>query len=74
MGAKYLMFTDDVYEDMKSILNKQDTSEYPKVKCEMPPVNKKVLGKMKDENNAKIFNEFVGLEATNMEGKEKENC
>jgi hypothetical protein len=78
-SLKYLIFTDDVYEDMKTIIDELDTSDYSKDnKYGIPQVNKKVLGKMKDENNGNIFNEFVGLKSKNycqdVEGKEKKTA
>jgi hypothetical protein len=54
--------TDDFYNDMKSMINEFDTSDYLKDNAYgMPLVNKKVLGKFKDELNGKIMDEFIGL-------------
>ena len=44
------------YED-KSLF---DFRDYPKDSQFYDPVNKKVIGKMKDEVRGKIINEFVG--------------
>jgi len=41
--------TEDVYEDMKNNMDLYDTSDYPKDHPLYSNVNKKVLGKMKDE-------------------------
>jgi len=41
--------TEDVYEDMKNNIDLYDTSDYPKDHPLYSNVNKKVLGKMKDE-------------------------
>ncbi|GFY19288.1 uncharacterized protein TNCV_4126751 [Trichonephila clavipes] len=58
----YDIRTDDFYEDMKGMIDYFDTSDYQENKrYGMPRVNKKVLGKMKDENAGKILEEFVGL-------------
>ena len=60
----YLIQTDDVYQDInKDIRRKFDTSDYP----ENHPsgiktgVNKKVIGKFKDEAAGKQITHFVGL-------------
>lgn len=63
----YKIDTDDVYEDLKNIVNDPesnvfDTSDYP---CDNPfgfqLRNKKLLGAMKDECCGKIMQEFIGL-------------
>ena len=41
--------TEDVYEDIKKNISHYDTSDYPKEHPLYSNVNKKVLGKMKDE-------------------------
>jgi len=54
--------TKDFYDDTKSMINEFDTSNYSKNKIyNIALVNKKVLGKFKDELNGKIMEEFVGL-------------
>jgi hypothetical protein len=54
--------TNDFYDDVKSIINEFDTSDYLKTNIyNMPLVNKKVLGKFKDELNGKIMEEFISL-------------
>ncbi|GBN48631.1 hypothetical protein AVEN_140029-1 [Araneus ventricosus] len=58
----YDIKTDDFYEDMKSMIDYFDTSDYQENNpYNMPRCNKKVLGKMKDENSGVIMEEFVGL-------------
>ncbi|XP_035209175.1 uncharacterized protein LOC118185154 [Stegodyphus dumicola] len=58
----YDIKTDDFYEDMKGMLEHFDTFDYPEDnRYGMPRVNKKVLGKMKDENAGGILEEYVGL-------------
>ncbi|XP_023213405.1 uncharacterized protein LOC111616209 [Centruroides sculpturatus] len=60
----YDIKTDDIYQDMKGMINYFDTSDYPQNnQYGIPRVNKKVLGKLEDENNEKIMREFVGLRA-----------
>ena len=54
--------TKDFYEDMKDMIDEFDTSDYKKDNSYgLPQVNKKVLGKFKDEMNGKILEEFIGL-------------
>ena len=59
----YQVFCDDFYEIMKADLNEEfDTSDYPlDNQFKIPLVNKKIVGKMKDENASFIMIEFVGL-------------
>ena len=53
--------TKDLYEDMKQIQNELDTSDYPRDHPLFSLVNKKVIGKFKDELNGKILYEIVYL-------------
>ena len=57
----YLIKTEDIYQDMKQEMHLYDTSDYPKDHILYSTNNKKVVGKMKDEHNGRIFTEFVGL-------------
>ena len=57
----YEIKTGDVYKDMLENINLFDTSEYPKDHMLYSEVNKKVLGKMKDESFGVPPLEFVGL-------------
>jgi hypothetical protein len=72
----YSIKTEDFYADMKSMIDFYDTSDFAENNVYgMPRVNKKVLGKMKDELNGVVMREFIGLRskmyATNVEGNEK---
>ncbi|GFS36674.1 uncharacterized protein NPIL_109911 [Nephila pilipes] len=50
--------------DMKDDLNLYDTSDFDKNNVyNLPLVNKKVIGKMKDENKGNIMTEYVGLKS-----------
>ncbi|WAR19509.1 ZN282-like protein [Mya arenaria] len=53
--------TDDIYEDMNASMEYFDTSDYPEGHFLQSDLNKKVLGKMKDETNGSPITEFVGL-------------
>lgn len=54
--------TDDFYTEMRSNLERYDTSDYPENNIfQIPRVNKKIPGLFKDELNSKIITEFVGL-------------
>lgn len=59
----YSFETDDIYQDM--IKNKDwfDTSDYDPKHPLHSTLNKKVLGKMKDETNGVPIQEFVGLKS-----------
>lgn len=60
----YAIETHDIYEDMKQNINRFDTSDYPSDNLyNLPQVNKKVPGLMKDEGAGKLLLEFVGLRA-----------
>ena len=57
----YEVETDDIYKDMQENLDWYDTSDYPVDHPLHSNVNKKVLGKMKDEMAGEPIEEFVGL-------------
>ena len=53
----------DVYEDFYRDKNLFDFSDYPLDSKFIDPVNKKVIGKMKDEFKGRIINGFIGLKS-----------
>ena len=59
----YEIKTEDVHEDFYQDKNLFDFSEYPLDSKFFDPVNKKVIGKRKDEFKGKIISEFVGLKS-----------
>ena len=59
----YDIKTEDVYEDLESIKDKFDFSDYPKDSKLYSTENKKLAGKFKDEANGKQITEFTGHRA-----------
>ena len=57
----YDIKTKDIYHDMADDADKFDTSDYPTDHLLHSIVNKKVIGKMKDETAGVPIKEFVGL-------------
>ncbi|CAP33968.1 Protein CBG15878, partial [Caenorhabditis briggsae] len=57
----YEIKTDDVYEDMQSMKEHFDFSDYPTDNKLYSIENKKVIGKFKDELNGKIMTEIVAF-------------
>ena len=53
--------TDDIYEDFYKNKNLLDFSDYLEDSKYFDPVNKSVIGKMKDKVKGKIISEFVRL-------------
>ena len=54
---------EDVYEDFYEVKNLFDFRDYPWDSEFFYPVNKKVIGKAKDEFKEKIISEFIGLKS-----------
>ena len=59
----YEIRTEDVYEDFYLDKDLFDVSNYPLRSKFFDPVNKKVIGKMKDEFKGKIISELAGLKS-----------
>ena len=59
----YEIKSKDVYEDFYEDKKLFDLSDYPLYSKFFDLVNKKVVGKMKDEFKGKIISEFVGLKS-----------
>ena len=78
----YEIQTEDFYKDISGdVKDRFDTSDYPENHPSGIPtgINKKVLGKFKDEAAGKVIKEFVGLRAKLYsykmdEGKENKRC
>ena len=71
----YQIKSEDVYEEVFKHKHLFDFSNYPKNSKFFHPTNKKVIGKMKDEKEGQINDEFVGLKSKmysikNIDGKE----
>ena len=65
----------DVYEEFFEHKHSFDLSSYPEDSKFFDETNKKVIGKMKDESEGKVIDEFVGLKSKmysmkNIDGKE----
>ena len=59
----YEMKIDDVYEDFYENKSLFHFSDYPQDSTFFDPVNKDVIGKMKDEVKGIIISEFIGLKS-----------
>ena len=59
----YEIKTEDVYEDFYQDEDLFDFSDYPLDSKFFDRVNKKIIGKMKDEFKGKIVSEFVRLKS-----------
>ena len=59
----YEIKTEDVYENFYQDKNLFDFNDYPLDSNFFDPVNKNVIGKMKDEFKRKIFSEFIRLKS-----------
>ena len=59
----YEIKTEDVYEDFYEDKKLLDLSDYPLNSKFFDPVNKKIIGKMKDEFKGKIISESIGLKS-----------
>ena len=71
----YEIESKDVYKEFFKYKHLFDFSNYPKDSKFFEKTNKKVIGKMKDESEGKINDEFVGLKSKirsikNINGKE----
>ena len=71
----YEIKSEDVYEEFFKHKHLFDFSNYPEDSKPFNQANKKVIGKMKDESEGKIIDEFVGLKSKmysmkNIDGKE----
>ena len=63
----YEIKSEDVYEEFFKGKHLFDFSNYPKDSKFFDETNKKVIGKMKDESEGKIIDEFVRLIASLIE-------
>ena len=71
----YEIKSEDVFEEFFKHRDLFNFSNYPKNSKFFDQANKKVIGKMKDESEGKIIDEFVGLKSKmysmkNIDGKE----
>ena len=59
----YEVKSEDVYEEFFKHKHLVDFTNYPKDSKFFDKANKKVIGKMKDDSEGKIIDEFVGLKS-----------
>ncbi|KYN15192.1 hypothetical protein ALC57_12602 [Trachymyrmex cornetzi] len=60
----YLLECENLYEDIKRDIARFDTSDYPERKVyDIPRVNNKIPGLMKDENCGVVITEYIALRA-----------
>lgn len=60
----YLIFTEDVFKDLRDNISQFDTSNYiTNNEYNIPKLNEKIPGLFKDEMGGDIITEFVGLRA-----------
>ena len=59
----YEIKSEDVYEEFFKHKHLFDFSNYPNDSKFFDPINKKVIGKMKDVSEGKIIDQFVGLKS-----------
>ena len=62
----YQIWTDDIYMDWQENSVLFDFSDYPKQHHLFSDMNKKVIGKMKDETASVPISEFVGLRSNDV--------
>ena len=55
------IYTEDLYKELEDIKDELDTSDYPKDHKLYSEINKKVMGKFKDELAGNIMTKFIGL-------------
>ena len=69
----YSIETDDIYRRIKANIEHFDTSDFPSPNpYDMPRVNKKIVGLMKDECSGEPMTEFVGIFEETVEYNERE--
>ena len=59
----YLLECENVYENIKRDIARFDTNDYERNAYDVPRVNNKIPGLMKDENDGVIMTDFIGLRA-----------
>jgi len=70
----YSIETEDIYADMFEEADEYDFSGYNKEHKLFDEVNKKVIGKMKDECGGKIMTEFIGIRSKMYSYQVEDEC